>query len=75
AKKRWFFRVIMQVSKLAEARGAPQRARRSAVRGATRWRRAARDTAFFPSKTQKFACRIRRNAYYDRMKRVTLILW
>jgi hypothetical protein len=31
---------------------------------------AARDTAFFPPKTRKFACRFFRNAYYDRMKRV-----
>jgi hypothetical protein len=31
---------------------------------------APRDTAFFPSKTQKFACRIQGNAYHDRMKRV-----
>jgi len=30
----------------------------------------ASDTAFFPSKTQKNACRISGNAYYDRMKRV-----
>jgi hypothetical protein len=31
--------------------------------------RAARETAFFPPKTRKFACRFYRNAYYDRMKR------
>jgi hypothetical protein len=30
----------------------------------------APDTAFFPSKTQKNACRFSGNAYYDRMKRV-----
>lgn len=44
------------------------------VRGAARRqrgaRRHARDTAFFPLKTQEFTCRIRGNAYYDRMKRV-----
>jgi hypothetical protein len=36
----------------------------------TRARVGARDTAFFPSKTQKNACRFSGNAYYDRMKRV-----
>jgi hypothetical protein len=43
---------------------------RDGTRRHARRRRALRDTAFFPSKMRKFACRIRRNAYHDRMKRV-----
>jgi hypothetical protein len=46
-------------------------AQRDAPCSAARRRRAARNTAFFPPKTQKFACRFCGNAYYDRMKRVS----
>jgi hypothetical protein len=49
------------------ARRAMSRERRHSL---TRARVGARDTAFFPSKTQKNACRFSGNAYYDRMKRV-----
>jgi hypothetical protein len=52
---------------IAGARRAMSRERSHSL---IRARVGAPDTAFFPSKTQKNACRFPGNAYYDRMKRV-----
>jgi len=69
-RKHRFLRVISRFSK-SRAQCA---ARVGAVCGAARVqaRRAAPRARHrvFPSKTQEFTCRIRGNAYYDRMKRV-----
>ncbi|HLJ10782.1 MAG TPA: hypothetical protein VKU82_06315 [Planctomycetaceae bacterium] len=48
-------------------RNARWRSQRACARVLARMRP---DTVFFPSKMQKFACTILRNAYHDRMKRL-----
>jgi hypothetical protein len=70
AQKRLFSRLFLRLQHLCTPTTVRVRAggfcREAVSRGACR----ARETVFFPLKTQKFACRFFRNAYYDRMKRV-----
>jgi len=75
SRKHRFLRVISHFSKSRERSAARVDTVRGAARRQRGARRHARDTAFFPLKTQEFTCRIRGNAYYDRMKRVNAFRW